>query len=160
MAHDDPLPGIKTHGVPGWKQGCRCFECRRAHNEDMRQYRARVKANGGNPPARKKTVRVPAGAGVVETRIRNQFGQMGLEGNLEAQTLMDLAYINARLIDDIEDSGRWHLLSTAQKVLLDVMDRLRKLQAPGAAGGSAGAGDEPEGVDDFVAGLSKQPGRG
>lgn len=147
---DEPLPGV-THGRNGYKKGCRCFECRRGHADELRGYRKRKDAAGSHPAGQRRLM-IPEGAGTMECRVRTQYHALNLSGP-EADTLMDLGYMQAKLIDTIQDSGKWHLLPTAQKSLLDINDRLVKLANPVAKPGPI---PESE-VDDFVAGLRKQP---
>lgn len=33
------LPGVRRHGLDGWRAGCRCRRCRAAHTRDTREMR-------------------------------------------------------------------------------------------------------------------------
>jgi hypothetical protein len=118
----------------------------------MNKYRDKRRRNGGDPlGAPVKRVVIPPGVVEVERRLRIKIGALGLTTD-EAKTLEELALMNARLLDQIPVNGRWHLMGTAQRLLLDAMDRLT------AAGGGKQA-RSPEGeLDDFVDGL-EAPGR-
>lgn len=153
----DDEPQTIVHGAAGWRKGCKCFTCRRAHADDMKQYRKRRATAGGpltGPDSPK--VKLPPGAGTVEIRVRTQYAALNLDDSPEAQTLMDLAFLQAALIDSIPGNGKWHLLATAQKALLDLNDRLVKLGKPaaGKTGAEPLSGDE---VEDLVASLGQQP---
>lgn len=139
------------HGQTGYKKGCRCFTCRREHNEELKRYREK-KAMTDHPTGRKRLV-LPDGCGAMEVRVRTLYHELGVKG-AEAATLMDIGILQAKLIDSIQDNGKWHLLAIAQKSLLDINDRLVKLAKP--AGAQDGPLKEDE-LDGFLAGLTQQP---
>jgi hypothetical protein len=109
----------------------------------MNKYNAAQRAKVGKPNVPK------AGAepGAMELAALRQIEALRLVGT-EADMLVTLAQANARAIDIIIKEGRSHLLSSSQKNLLEVMDRLKALSAPAKAGA-----DPEEDNDDFLGTL-------
>jgi hypothetical protein len=142
------------HGSYGYKKGCRCFVCRQKHSEALKRYRDK-KAKQEHP-SMGKHLTLPDGCGSVELRVRTQYHALGLSGD-EAKVLMDLGILQAKLIDSIPDSGKWHLLGSAQKSLLDINDRLMKLRTPKGLDDDEVGPISDGGLDAFLARLGSEP---
>lgn len=117
----EPFPNI-AHGASGYKKGCRCLTCRSGHREEQARYNANRRKRENQAAAPK----VGAAAGNVERAVVDQIEALKVSG-AEADMLVTLAQSNARNIDVIVKQGKTHLMSSAQKNLLDVMDRLKGL---------------------------------
>lgn len=135
---DSSVKDVPSHGASGYKRGCRCFTCRRGHSDAMNRQRERRKVREGQKLAPKPG----QDAGRVETTTMALIEDLELTGTT-ADMLIALAQTNARFIDTINKEGRLHLMSGAQRNLLETMDRLAALKPR--------KGDEDE--DDFLAGL-------
>lgn len=134
---------VKTHGRSGYKRGCRCFICRRAHADEQNEYNEKQRRKAD------RTLSVKPGAepGAVEKSVVARINDLKLRGT-EAEMLTALAHATARGIDAIIRDQRTHLLASAQRNLLEAMDRLAGL---GKAPASAAGGTEVE--DDFLGSL-------
>ncbi len=127
MAHDTPLqlPEGVEHGTrKAYGLGCHCFECRRWNAETIKAYRDKKKLQGDGPK-----VKIPTGAGAFQVRVLKVIAELGCTGE-QAEMLHDLMVFNAKLLDSIPDSGRWHLAQSAQKTILELHKQLKDM-APG-----------------------------
>jgi hypothetical protein len=86
--------------------------------------------------------------GAVEKSVVDRINDLGLKGT-EAEMLITLAHASARGIDQIIRDQRTHLLTSAQRNLLEAMDRLTALAKP--AGSPAVGGEDDD--DDFLGSL-------
>ena len=135
MAHDTPMQlpdGVQHATRKAYALGCRCFECRRWNADTMKEYRHKKRLQGDGPK-----VKIPAGAGPFQVRVLKVIAEMGCAGE-QAEMLHDLMVFNAKLLDSIPDSGRWHLAQSAQKTILELHKQLKDM-APGKP-----EGPEPE----------------
>jgi hypothetical protein len=123
----EPDPAVAVHGASSYKhKGCRCFVCTRGHAEEQNRYNERKRRRGTLPVSPWKN------AGRVEITTLAQIEALAVSGP-EADMVVVLAHMNARFIDTISVEGRLHLMSGAQRSLLETMDRLRALSSGGVA---------------------------
>ena len=142
----DPLPGVRVHGPNGYDKGCGCMDCRRGNRERKAKARART-------AERQRTVKVDHDTGQFEANVRAYLAEMAVQGT-EAKLVGDLMLFNARLLDAIPDSGRWHLSRGAQQALNEGKEQLRKLKE--AAGADKPQPDAGSDLDGFLNGLTQQ----
>ncbi len=110
-----------AHGsATGYKNGCRCGECRRANRERVRTYRA---AKRGEPAPVDLPVEV--GEGSVTDAVRRDLAALQVAVERPADAAVALAM--ARLLDD-PSAGPQHPSAAAR--LVDVMARLRADASP------------------------------
>ncbi len=114
-----------AHGsATGYKNRCRCGECRRANRERVRTYRA---AKRGEPAPVDLPVEV--GEGTVVDAVRQDLAALQVAAERPADCAVVLAM--ARLLDD-PSAGPQHPSAAAR--LVDVMARLRADAVPRFAG--------------------------
>lgn len=142
----EPLATIGTHGASGYDRGCGCIDCRRGNRERQAKARARAKEKQSQP-------KVDHNTGQFELNVQAYIDEMGVQG-AEAKLVADLMLFNARLLDAIPNSGRWHLSRGAQQALNEGKEQLRKLKEQGSA---KPAGPDPESdLGGFINGLTQQ----
>jgi hypothetical protein len=147
-----PLDGVK-HGTPGgYDNGCGCFPCRAANKDRVNKYRAKKEQNGGKPLS--TSAKVPHDAGLFEADIIRFLAHINAEGD-EAKLIGDLMVFNAKLLDSIPSTERWHLSNGTQKTLLDLKAQLTKLKAE-QGGGDKPAPDPANDLAGFLGGLTTQ----
>lgn len=148
-----PKDGVKHGTARGYDNGCGCFPCRAANKDRVNKHRLKKEQNGGRPLS--ESAKVPHDAGQFEADIIRYLAHMDVEGE-EAKLIGDMMIFNAKLLDSIPTSERWHLSNGTQKTLLDLKAQLQKLKA--AAGGGEGEG-KPDPANDlagFLNGLTTQ----
>lgn len=145
----EPLPEVKTHGARGYDLGCGCWKCKAGQNARLKRYRER-KAAGTVGTTVPNVIQFPPSAGQFERGVLAMVHEIGAEG-AEADLLIDMIVFNAKLLDSIPGSGRWHLANNAQKTIRDLTAELHKL-----AGGKKPTPSAGEDLEGFLNGLTKQ----
>lgn len=142
----EPLATVPSHGAAGYDRGCGCTRCRDGHKARLKRYRDRKAAGtvGTN------VVRFPATAGKFERDVMAMCHDIGAKG-AEADLLVDMMVFNARMLDQMAETGRWHLANAAQKAIRDMRDELRNMA--GVKPPTPSPGDNLQG---FLNGLTKQ----
>lgn len=131
----EPLATVRKHGLRGWMMGCGCVDCRDA----KRRAQARYRANAALPEGvSADEVQVPHDAGLFEGNVLRFLAGLGLESD-EAKMLGDLMVFNAKLLDNIPKTERWHLSGPTQRTLLDLKEQLQKLKGADVGGEGSGA---------------------
>jgi hypothetical protein len=133
---------IKKHGLYGYNQGCRCFVCRRAKADGQARFRERKKQGAIDMPTGNESSK----GDTMELLTRSEIAALGVIP-VEAEQIAHIAIVTARLLDEIEKEGKWHLLNATSKRYLELMADLRGAVAP------APAREDDEDDDDFLRGL-------
>lgn len=148
---DVPLENVK-HGPMGYKMGCGCETCRASNRRGQARKRENDKVEV--PPEQAKAVERSA-FGAFEPGSRERLVTKALEAlkaeGPEAEALTSLAIMNARLIDTLPETGKWHLLSPTVRTLRDLMRELKAIAGNPAPEPASGEGEGDEG--DFAASL-------
>lgn len=135
-----------THGMPGYRRGCRCAPCRLAKSDSMRAYRARARERDrANEVAAvehpKEEVDPSATPASIDFTIEPGPIQTALSENLKdlvgdppwKQTLSGMAHLNARMLDQVNRHNRLDLVSALELRTMELLNRLRAV-SDGAAG--------------------------
>lgn len=130
-------PHMAKHGASGYRGGCRCEVCTTGKRDETRAVRAR--RGGARPPKAADRAPLPPianlpapnpvqGSGLIESAVTVELAAIVGEPPWRG-TLAAMLRTNARLLDQIDQHGRYDLISALQMRMLDAMDRLRKTGA-------------------------------
>lgn len=153
-----PIEGVKHGTVRGYDRGCGCLDCRRANRE-------RVNKNLENKKLRLAAAEAERADAIVkgtqsmtrfEGNAQSFLDSLGLDTE-EAVLLGNLMLMNARLLDNINNTGeRWHLANATQKSMLETKAQLKRLKDE-AGGEKPAAGPKPDDeLGGLLSGLTKQ----
>lgn len=122
------------HGTRGgYKDGCRCDECRDAQRRYQQRYRERSVAGVGNSHTSSSSVFAVSGyrtaPGPVESRVQAEIGALATQAR---PGLAAMALSLAQLMDDPRARNQQ---PAAAKVLAGMLDKLRSVSASGRRGG-------------------------
>ena len=155
--------GVTEHGISGYRKGCHCEVCRTAKREYMRAWRVRRAAAAeptsaaapvveprepvATPPALDLTADPGAIEQALATDVEAPAGEVLWSG-----TLLAMARLNARVMDQVHQSDRLDLVSPLQLRMLEILNRMAFAKTAGLLGngqptGTTATGDEP-GDDD------------
>lgn len=149
----EPLEGVKHGTAGGYDRGCGCFPCRAANRDRTNNYREKKRLNADKPL--KDSAKVPAEAGQFEADVIRWIADLGATGH-EAKLVQDMMLFNARLLDDIPRTERWHLANSTQKTLLELKAQLQRIAGVAEAPGGKGKGDASSDLAGFLSGLATQ----
>lgn len=154
-SHSEALAGGESHalirprhvilaveaGLPGYRRGCKCPECRGANAKRMAVYRAKRRA-AEEPPA---TVEIPASIEapaklVLLKDLERGAVSIALDEDLPAvdgsypfqRTVSAMARVAALILDNADKIDRLDMVSTMSLRILDALKRLEPPRGPSA----------------------------
>ena len=165
---------VTEHGISGYRRGCKCEVCRAAKRDYMREWRARSRdaavpdveaqpapAEPRSPVKATPTLDLGAEPGPVESALVQDVEAPAGEV-LWSGTLVAMARLNARVMDQVHEIDRLDLVSPLQLRMLEILNRMAFAKTAGLLGPSSGqpAADGPSDDDRARALLDSIAGTG
>lgn len=127
---------ITNHGQAGYRRGCRCETCRAGHRVAAAEYRARKRKPAVEAEPLAPLVDVPAPdvlapAGPIESALAVELDELIGEPPWRG-TLSAMLKANARVLDQVHVHERFDIMSGLQTRMLDMLDRLRRVESGGS----------------------------
>ena len=124
---------VRKHGAGGYAQGCRCETCKSGHRQKAARERAAVRDSRQAAEA-SLAAALSKSRGPIEAALEAELEMLESEPTFR-RTLVELARINARVLDNVGAMNRPDLLSTVQARLLAVLEKLAPKQDAAPAPG-------------------------
>lgn len=150
------------HGISGYRRGCRCETCRAGKRESMRAYRARRRQREAaaaapaelaapaplSPPLiSSPAIDLQAMAGTIESAFEADLTDEA-EDVLWPKTLIAMARLNARVMDQVARHERLDLIPSVQLRTLEILNRLAYIKlgqkTPGGSPSPSSVGVDAE----------------